>query len=806
MTDSVVASALPAVSDARTAGPLDTETLARMDAYWRAANYLSVGQIYLKDNPLLTRPLTLEDVKPRLLGHWGTTPGLNFLYVHLNRAIKARDLNVMYIIGPGHGGPGLVANTYLEGSYTELYPPVEQNRDGIKRLFRQFSWPLGIPSHVAPETPGSIHEGGELGYSLVHAYGAALDNPDLLVACVVGDGEAETGPLATSWHSNKFLNPATDGAVLPILHLNGYKIANPTILARIPHEELEELMRGYGYEPFTLEGHEPEAMHQQMAAVLDTMLDRIAAIQRAARVDGNTERPRWPMLILKTPKGWTGPKMVDGKPVEGTWRSHQVPFSEIFEKPDHLRLLEEWMRSYRPEELFDTKGRFREELAELAPKGRRRMGMNPHANGGLLLKPLVVPNFRNFAVEVGAENRGQQDVESTRVLGRLLHAVMQANMGEKNFRVVGPDETASNRIGDVITGTGKMWMSDVLPVDENLSQTGRVMEVLSEHLCQGWLEGYLLTGRHGFFSCYEAFIHIVDSMVNQHAKWLKVTRTIPWRKPIASLNYLLTSHVWRQDHNGFSHQDPGFIDHLINKKADVIRIYLPPDANTLLSVGDHCLRSRNYINLIVAGKQPAPQWLSIDEAVQHCAIGAGRWEWASNDADGEPDVVMACCGDVPTLETLAAVMLLREAVPDIRIRVVNVVDLMTLQPSEEHPHGLSDEEFDQLFTKDKPVIFAFHGYPWCIHRLTYRRHNHDNIHVRGYKEEGTTTTPFDMCVLNNLDRYQLMLDAIKRVPRLKAQAEQAKQRYSEQIQRHRLYVAEHGEDLPEIRNWKWKLA
>jgi len=803
MSEAILSSEVPAEGNALAAQPLDAETLARMDAYWRAANYLSVGQIYLKGNPLLQQPLTLDDVKPRLLGHWGTTPGLNFLYVHLNRAIKERDLNMIYIIGPGHGGPGIVANTYLEGSYTELYPPVEQNADGIKRLFRQFSWPLGIPSHVAPETPGSIHEGGELGYSLVHAYGAALDNPDLVVACVVGDGEAETGPLAASWHSNKFLNPATDGAVLPILHLNGYKIANPTVLARIPHAELEELMRGYGYEPFTLEGHDPATMHQQMAAVLDTMLERIAAIQKSAREEGNTERPRWPMLILRTPKGWTGPKFVDGKPVEGTWRAHQVPFSEIYEKPEHLALLESWMRSYKPEELFDAKGRFRPDLADLAPKGRRRMGMNPHANGGLLLKPLIVPNFRNFAVDVLGQGRGQVDAESTRILGRLLHAVMQANLPEKNFRVVGPDETASNRIGDVITGVGKAWMAEVLPVDENLSETGRVMEVLSEHLCQGWLEGYLLTGRHGFFSCYEAFIHIVDSMVNQHAKWLKVTRDIPWRKPIASLNYLLTSHVWRQDHNGFSHQDPGFIDHLLNKKADVVRIYLPPDANTLLSVGDHCLRSRNYINLIVAGKQPAPQWLSIDEAVQHCAYGLGKWKWASNDGDGEPDVVMACCGDVPTLETLAAVMLLREEVPDLKIRVVNVVDLMTLQPSSEHPHGLSDEEFDQIFTTDKPVIFAFHGYPWCIHRLTYRRHVHDNIHVRGYKEEGTTTTPFDMCVLNNIDRYQLALDVIRRVPRLASIADHAFQRYTEQIQKHRLYVAENGQDMPEILNWKW---
>ena len=787
-------------TEADSKGPLSQEELDRMNAYWRAANYLSVGQIYLKDNPLLERPLTLEDVKPRLLGHWGTTPGLNFLYVHWNRLIRERDLNMMYVIGPGHGGPGLVANTYLEGSYTEIYPHIEQNRDGIKRLFRQFSWPYGIPSHVAPETPGSIHEGGELGYSLVHAYGAAFDNPDLIVACVVGDGEAETGPLATSWHSNKFLNPATDGAVLPILHLNGYKIANPTVLARIPHAELEELMRGYGYEPFTLEGDDPMVMHQKAAAVFETMLDRIAAIQKAAREGGSTERPAWPMLIMRTPKGWTGPKFVDGKPVENTWRAHQVPFSEVRENPEHLRLLDEWMRSYKPAELFDEKGAFREELASLAPKGRRRMGMNAHANGGLLLQPLRVPNFREFAVKI--EGRGATDAESTRVLGQLLHGVMQANMDHKNFRVFGPDETASNRLGDVITGTGKAWMAETLPVDENLSQTGRVMEVLSEHMCQGWLEGYLLTGRHGFFSCYEAFIHIIDSMVNQHAKWLKVTRGIPWRKPIASLNYLLTSLVWRQDHNGFSHQDPGFIDHLLNKKADVVRIYLPPDANTLLSVGDHCLRSRNYINLIVAGKQPAPQWLTMEEAISHCTAGLGVWQWASND-EGGPDVVMACCGDVPTLETLAAVSLLRKQVPDLRIRVVNVVDLMTLQPQSEHPHGLADEDFDLLFPVGVPVIFAFHGYPWLIHRLTYRRHNHDNIHVRGYKEEGTTTTPFDMCVLNNIDRFQLTLDAITRVPRLRSQVDAAQQTYSEEIQRHHLYVAENGDDLPEIKDWRW---
>jgi xylulose-5-phosphate/fructose-6-phosphate phosphoketolase len=790
--------------EAASKGPLSPEQLAKMNAYWRAANYLSVGQIYLKDNPLLERPLTLDDVKPRLLGHWGTTPGLNFLYVHWNRLIRERDLDMLYIIGPGHGGPGLVANTYLEGSYTEIYPHIEQNRDGIKRLFRQFSWPYGIPSHVAPETPGSIHEGGELGYSLVHAYGAAFDNPNLIVACVVGDGEAETGPLATSWHSNKFLNPATDGVVLPILHLNGYKIANPTVLARIPHAELEELMRGYGYEPFTLEGSDPETMHQQAAAVFDTMLDRIAAIKKEAReaaAKGETlQRPAWPMLIMRTPKGWTGPKFVDGKPVEGTWRAHQVPFSEIREKPDHLRLLEEWMRSYKPEELFDEKGAFRAELAEIAPKGRRRMGMNAHSNGGQLLEPLKIPNFRDFAVKI--EGRGQQDVESTRVLGQLLHAVMEANKVQKNFRVFGPDETASNRLGDVITGTGKAWMSSTLPVDENLSQTGRVMEILSEHMCQGWLEGYLLTGRHGFFNCYEAFIHIIDSMANQHAKWLKVTRQIPWRKPIASLNYLLSSLVWRQDHNGFSHQDPGFIDHLVNKKADVVRVYLPPDANTLLSVADHCLRTKNYINLIVAGKQPAPQWLTMDEAIAHCTTGLGAWKWASND-EGNPDVVMACCGDVPTSETLAAVCLLRQQAPDLRVRVVNVVDLMALQQPSEHPHGLADEEYDLLFPPATPVVFAFHGYPWLIHRLTYRRHNHDNLHVRGYKEEGTTTTPFDMCVLNNIDRFQLSLDAIKRVPRMAAQADAAEQWYSEAIQRHKLYVAENGDDLPEIRDWRW---
>ncbi|HVJ09070.1 MAG TPA: phosphoketolase family protein [Acidisarcina sp.] len=785
-------------------GPLSQELLSKMDAYWRASNYLTVGQIYLKDNPLLEEPLTIDHIKPRLLGHWGTTTGLNFIYVHLNRIINERDLDMMYIIGPGHGGPGLVAQTYLEGSYTEIYPNIEQNRDGMKRLFRQFSWPYGIPSHVAAETPGSIHEGGELGYSLVHAYGAVLDNPNLVVACIVGDGEAETGPLATSWHSNKFLNPKTDGAVLPILHLNGYKIANPTILARIPHAELEELFRGYGYEPITVEGDDPPVVHQQMAAALDTIMDKIAAIQKSAREDNNLERPRWPLLILKTPKGWTGPKMVDGKQVEGTWRSHQVPFSEMHDKPEHIHILEQWMKSYKPEELFDENGKFRAELADIAPKGRRRMGMNPNANGGLLLKPLRMPDFRDFAIETPGP--GQVNAEATRVLGYFLREIMRNNLETKNFRVVGPDETASNRIDAVIEVTGKRWVAETLPVDENLSVDGRTMEILSEHMCQGWLEGYLLTGRHGFFSCYEAFIHIVDSMVNQHAKWLKVTHSLPWRKPIASLNYLLTSHVWRQDHNGFSHQDPGFIDHLAHKKAGVVRIYLPPDVNTLLSVADHCLKSRDYINLIVAGKQPAPVYLTMEEAERHCTVGLGIWKWASTDDGKDPDVVMACCGDVPTLETLAAVELLREQVPDIRIRVVNVVDLMTLQPAEEHPHGLADGDFDEIFTADKPVIFAHHGYPMLIHQFTYRRRNHGNIHVRGYKEEGTTTTPFDMCVLNNIDRFQLTLDAIHRIPRFKDKVDQANQAYSEAIQRHKLYVSAFGEDLPEVRNWKWKIS
>jgi len=796
----VTEQALPAKQNAITHKPLSAEEARKLDAYWRAANYLSVGQIYLKENPCLERPLTLEDIKPRLLGHWGTTPGLNFVYVHLNRLIVQNDLNMIYIIGPGHGGPGIVAHTYLEGSSTEIYPHIEQNRDGMKRLFRQFSWPYGIPSHVAPETPGSIHEGGELGYSLLHAYGAALDNPDLIVACVVGDGEAETGACATSWHSNKFLNPVHDGAVLPILHLNGYKIANPTVLDRISEDELLQLFRGYGYEPFVISSTETPDIHQAMAATLDKILEEIRSIQARARKNGKLDRPRWPMLILRTPKGWTGPKEVDGKPVEGTWRSHQVPVTDLASNPGHLRILEDWLRSYKPAELFDENGKFHSELAETAPKGQRRMGMNPHANGGLLLQPLTMPHFRDYAVAV--PKPGAVEGEATRVLGRFLRDVMKQNQDKRNFRLFGPDETSSNRLDAVYEATAKQWMAEVKPVDIDLAPDGRVMEVLSEHMCQGWLEGYLLTGRHGFFSCYEAFIHIIDSMFNQHAKWLKTTRQLTWRKPIASLNYLLTSHVWRQDHNGFSHQDPGFIDHVANKNADIVRIYLPPDANTLLSVADHCLRSRHYVNLIVAGKQPAPQWLDMDSAVRHCTAGVGVWEWASND-DGDPDVVMACAGDVPTLEILAAVMLLRESIPDIRIRVVNVVDLMALQPASEHPHGLADEDFDEIFTADRPVIFAYHGYATLIHRLTYRRRNHDNIHVRGYKEEGTTTTPFDMAVLNNMDRFQLALDAVRRIPRLKAMNEKATQRYYEIMQRHKIYVAENGEDMPEVSNWKW---
>ena len=786
--------------------PLTPELLQKMHAYWRAANYLSVGQIYLKDNPLLERPLTLEHIKPRLLGHWGTTPGLNLLYVHLNRLITQNDLNMMVVIGPGHGGPGIVAQTYLEGSYTEHYPAIERNRDGLRRLFRQFSWPHGVPSHVSPEVPGSIHEGGELGYSLLHAYGAAFDNPSLLVACVVGDGEAETGALAASWHSNKFLNPARDGAVLPILHLNGYKIANPTVLARISQQELTDLMRGYGHEPHFVEGDDPMRVHQALAATLDAVLAQIRQIQSEARVlhHGQApQRPRWPMIVLRTPKGWTGPKFVDGKPVEGTWRSHQVPIAD-FKNPEHVRQLEDWLKSYQAHELFDEHGRLRDELAALAPTGQRRMGSNLHANGGALLQPLAMPRFQDYAVPVAAP--GAIDAEATRVLGTFVRDVMKLNLQAGNFRVFGPDETASNRLEAVFEVSGKVWLDDVRDGDNHLSANGRVMEVLSEHLCEGWLEGYLLTGRHGLFSCYEAFIHIVDSMFNQHAKWLKVCHQIPWRLPVASLNYLLTSHVWRQDHNGFSHQDPGFIDHVASKKADVVRIYLPPDANCLLSVADHCLRSRNYVNLIIAGKQPAPQWLDIDSAVRHCTAGAGTWAWASHgaaDGTSEPDVVMACAGDVPTLEALAAVTLLRGYVPDIRIRFVNVVDLMALQPQSEHPHGLADHEFDALFTTDKPVIFAFHGYPAMIHKLTYRRHNHDNIHVRGYKEEGTTTTPFDMVVLNNLDRYQLALDAIRRIPRLADRVEAATARYWTTLERHKLYIGEHGDDMPEVRDWRW---
>jgi xylulose-5-phosphate/fructose-6-phosphate phosphoketolase len=785
--------------------PLSTDLLAKMDAYWRASNYLSVGQIYLQDNPLLEEPLKREHIKSRLLGHWGTTTGLNFIYVHLNRLIVQNDLDMIYVMGPGHGGPGPVAQSYLEGSYTERYPNIERNRNGMQRLFRQFSWPYGIPSHVAPETPGSIHEGGELGYSLVHAYGAAFDNPDLIVACVVGDGEAETGPLAASWHSNKFLNPRRDGAVLPILHLNGFKIANPTILARIGRDDLTSLMRGYGYAPVFVEGHEPMLVHQALAAAMDDCLAEIRAIQARVRVapeDETPTLPRWPMIVLNTPKGWTGPKFVDGLPVEGTWRAHQVPIAH-FDNPEHVAQLQDWMLSYRPHELFDEQGKFREELAALAPTGHRRMSMNPHANGGELLKPLKLPHFRDYAVPV--PHPGATQAEATRVLGGFLRDVMALNMGEANFRLFGPDETASNRLEAVYEASGKTWMAEQEDVDVDLSPDGRVMEVLSEHLCQGWLEGYLLTGRHGLFSCYEAFIHVVDSMVNQHSKWLKSTHHIDWRRPIASLNYLLTSHVWQQDHNGFSHQDPGFINTIARKKADVARIYLPPDANCLLSVVDHCLRSRNYINLVIAGKAPEWQWLDMRAAAEHCAVGAGTWEWAGSGSD-DPEVVMACAGDVPTQETLAAVTLLRAYAPDLRVRVVNVVDLMTLQPQSEHPHGLDDADFDALFTGDRPVIFAFHGYPGIVHQLTYRRRNHDNIHVRGYIEEGTTTTPFDMVVLNHLDRYQLALDAISRVPRLAGQVEQAEARYWTTMERHKLYVSEHGEDMPEVRDWRWTAA
>jgi xylulose-5-phosphate/fructose-6-phosphate phosphoketolase len=780
---------------------LSAEELRQMHAYWRAANYLSAGQIYLYANPLLHEPLKIEHIKPRLLGHWGTTPGLNFIYVHFNRLIKKRELNVIYVTGPGHGGPGLVANTYLEGTYSEFYPHISQTEDGLRRLFKQFSFPGGIPSHVAPETPGSIHEGGELGYSIAHAYGAAFDNPDLLVCCVVGDGEAETGPLAASWHSNKFLNPARDGAVLPILHLNGYKIANPTVLGRLDDAQLTHLFTGYGYKPYFVEGREPEAMHQIMASRLDAVADEIQTIQDDARAGRSNGLPVWPMIILRTPKGWTGPKVVDGKPVEDTWRAHQVPVTDFVSKPEHLKILEEWMKSYQPEELFDTNGKLIPELAELAPKGNRRMGANPQANGGLLLKDLVMPEFRDYAVRVAKP--GTETAEATRILGNLLRDVMKLNADSRNFRVFGPDETASNRLDALYEVTDKVTMEPILPTDEHLSTNGRVMEVLSEHMCQGWLEGYLLTGRHGFLSCYEAFIHIVDSMFNQHAKWLKVTRDIPWRRPIASLNYLLTSHVWRQDHNGFTHQDPGFIDHVVNKKADIVRVYLPPDANTLLSVADHCLRSRNYVNVIVAGKQPALQWLDMESAIEHCTNGIGIWQWACTDKGSEPDAVMACAGDVPTLETLAAVDLLRQHFPDIKIRVVNIVDLMTIQPSTEHPHGLSDREFDSIFTTDKPVIFAYHGYPWLVHRLTYRRINHDNFHVRGYKEEGTTTTPFDMTVLNDLDRFHLAGDVVDRVPRLQRVGAHFKQFLRNKLVEHKQYISERGDDLPEIRDWKW---
>jgi xylulose-5-phosphate/fructose-6-phosphate phosphoketolase len=777
------------------------DELQLIDAYWRAANYLSVGQIYLYANPLLTEPLKREHIKPRLLGHWGTTPGLNFIYAHCNRIINKYDLDMIYITGPGHGGPGVVANVYLEGTYSEVYPNIPQNVEGLDRLFTQFSFPGGIPSHVAPETPGSIHEGGELGYSLLHAYGAVFDNPGLIACCVIGDGEAETGALAASWHSNKFLNPERDGAVLPVLHLNGYKIAGPTVLARIPEPELTDLLTGNGYKPYYVEGEDPALMHEKMASTFDTVVTEIFDIQRRAREQGDTSRPRWPMVVLRSPKGWTGPKEVDGVKMEGSFHSHQVPMGDFGKEPGHIGILENWMRSYRPEELFDANGTLIPELQALAPKGNRRMGANPHANGGLLLKDLRLPNFRDYAVTVAQPGTGL--AEATRVLGKMLRDVLKLNADAKNFRIMGPDETSSNRLDAVFEVTDRTSTAEILPSDEHVARDGRVMEVLSEHMCQGWLEGYLLTGRHGFFSCYEAFIHIVDSMFNQHAKWLKTTRRIHWRRPVASLNYLLTSHVWRQDHNGFSHQDPGFIDHVVNKKADVVRVYLPPDANCLLSVADHCLRSRSYVNVIVAGKQPSLQWLDMEAAVKHCTAGIGIWKWASNDQDSEPDVVMACCGDVPTLETLAAVDILRRRIPQVRIRVVNVVDLMTLQPSTEHPHGLSDREFDSLFTLDKPIVFAFHGYPWLIHRLTYRRNNHENLHVRGYKEEGTTTTPFDMTVLNDIDRFHLAMDVIERVPSLQRIGAHHKQHFREKLIEHKLYIAEHGEDMPEVRDWHW---
>ena len=779
--------------------PLDADELSRIDAYWRAANYLSVGQIYLLDNPLLREPLRPEHTKPRLLGHWGTTPGLNFIYAHMNRVIKRDDLDALYITGPGHGGPGIVANAWMEGTYTEVYPAIGRDEDGIRKLFRQFSFPGGIPSHVAPETPGSIHEGGELGYSVAHAYGAAFDNPDLLVCCVVGDGEAETGPLATSWHSTKFVDPVHDGAVLPILHLNGYKIANPTVLARISHEELGALFEGYGYHPWFVEGDDPATMHQLMAATLDAVIAEIREIQRVARSGADTARPRWPMIILRSPKGWTGPREIGGKPVEGNWRSHQVPMSEVRTNPANLAILDAWLRSYRPEELFDDKGALRPDLAALPPTGTRRMSANPHANGGSLLRALDLPDFRAYAVDVPAP--GATTSEAARVMGTLIRDVIARNPA--NFRLWGPDETASNRLGAAFEVTDRQWAAEILPSDDSLARAGRVMEVLSEHLCQGWLEGYLLTGRHGLLNCYEAFIHIVDSMFNQHAKWLKITNHLPWRQPIASLNYMLSSLVWRQDHNGFSHQDPGFIDHVVNKKSEVIRVYLPPDANTLLSVTDHCLKSRQYVNVIVAGKQPSPNWLTMDQAILHCTRGIGIWEFASNDQGSEPDVVIGSAGDIPTLEALAAVALLREHLPDLKVRFVNVVDLMRLQPSSEHPHGLTDSEFDSLFTYDKPIVFAYHGYPWLIHRLTYRRRNHPNLHVRGYKEEGTTTTPFDMVMLNDLDRFHLVMDVIDRVPGLGPRAGHVRQLMEDKRLEARAYTRLEGEDSPEIRNWAW---
>ena len=781
--------------------PLSPDLLKKMDAYFRASNYLAVGQIYLFDNPLLKEPLKREHVKPRLLGHWGTSPGLNFVYVHMNRVIKNHDLNMIYVTGPGHGGPSLVAHTYLEGSYSEFYPNISQDESGMKKLFTQFSFPGGIPSHVAAETPGSINEGGELGYCLSHAYGAAFDNADLIVTCVIGDGEAETGPLATSWHSNKFLNPVYDGAVLPILHLNDGKIAGPTVLARIPHEELDALMRGYGHKPYFVEGDDPMEMHQKMAETMDQVIAEIKQIQQEARTKGFQGRPQWPMIVLRSPKGWTGPKVVDGKQIEGTFRSHQVPVSDIYKNESHLKILEEWMRSYRAEELFDANGKLIPELAELAPQGARRMGANPHANGGMLLRDLRMPDFRDYAVPV--PQPGMVEAESTVVQGRMMRDVIKLNMESKNFRVFSPDEAASNRWGAMFEVTNRCSTEKVLPGDDHVSSEGRVMEMLSEHQCEGWLEGYLLTGRHGFFSCYEAFIHIVDSMFNQHAKWLEVTRHIPWRRPVASLNYLLTSHVWRQDHNGLSHQNPGFIDLVMNKKADITRVYLPPDANTLLSVTDHCLRSRHRINVIVAGKQPQLQFLDMNAAIKHCTAGIGIWDWASNDQGSEPDVVMACCGDVPTLETLAAVKIMREQFPEVKVRVVNVVNLMSLQPPSEHPNGLTDKEFDVLFTKDKPIIFAYHGYPWLIHRLTYRRTNHKNMHVRGYKEEGTTTTPFDMVVLNDLDRFHLVMDVIDRLPDLGSRAAYTTQFLRNKLLDHKEYIHKHGEDMPEIRDWKW---